>query len=49
MENSIIGLGFLMLFIAAIWIVLTLSTICKVLVAILDELRSMNRGSDPED
>jgi len=46
MGTSVIGLGFLLLFLAAIWIILMLWTIYKTLKAILSELQNMNRNTD---
>lgn len=43
MDNRVIGLGFLVLFIASIWVILLLWTIYKVLVAILEELRNISK------
>jgi hypothetical protein len=43
MDNRVIGLGFMVLFIASIWVILLLWTIYKVLVAILEELRNISK------
>jgi len=49
MDNQSLAYGFVALFVAAIWIILLLWTIYKVLVSILNELRGMTRLRDPED
>ncbi|MGD0478577.1 MAG: hypothetical protein ABSA42_00320 [Terracidiphilus sp.] len=43
MDNDAIAFGLIVLFIASIWAILLLWTIYKVLVAILEELRSISK------
>ena len=46
MDDRAIGIGFMVIFVACIWVIATLWAIYKVLVAILAELRRVNAPDD---